>query len=659
MIRRLWLLVAIARCIHSQSTILAGNNSSPLLAVDTSVRLSCETDTQWFFCLWHSPSEDVQCAIQYDQPTSVCKENARVQLIGGTNYCDIEIQVRPEDHGRWMCLVNDIKNFDAKKKYVELNVGIQSVLQVEISGARETEEDVIETVEGDTIDIRCSASGGYPAPSLTWYGPPRPQENTSIKVFEASTSNDPGIHTVSVWQRIRFVPILEDTNKTISCMMMQTKDGTVAYTRTYTYRLNVEKRVLVPGGPLIQGVSVMSGVLILIILVILTCTLAVVLLVRRRARKKKEKNLLQHKEEQHSLFDEDPEDDGADLTPRCYSQRHNSRDLGPPPSRPQCYSGLVLDGGGAHLLGNHHKEHETSRGGHHHQTNGGHSPSDKPAYNEYRNHLSDCNGISRELADTFASISTSGIPQLQKNGGPTSSTAAITSPTTVVTSPTAAAGTSPQHDGNGNNNDVKRFKSEREVAKDLLSATSGPGEQEGNCENCDKVRSQYPSSQPGGRDETSLTLPLLDGTTVKDVKDPKRTHHHHHPSQDRGFHNSHHHRSRSLSTSDLSLSYSAEDLTKSCRLLNSNLGEERLVQPVISPGSVPHLDRLPCRTLVNPTKSLASLDHTKTTKRRRRKTGPTSKSTNSVFDCEEGCFEQGEHKKSQQIVTMITGPVVL
>ena len=29
------------------------------------VRLSCRTEEQqWFFCLWHSPTEDKQCAIQ-------------------------------------------------------------------------------------------------------------------------------------------------------------------------------------------------------------------------------------------------------------------------------------------------------------------------------------------------------------------------------------------------------------------------------------------------------------------------------------------------------------------------------------------------------------------------------------------------------------------
>ncbi|XP_023336101.1 uncharacterized protein LOC111707264 [Eurytemora carolleeae] len=93
MFRYLILLTMLSKEYTSQRTILAGNNSSPLIQSDTRVRLSCRTDTQWFFCLWHSPSQDIQCAIQYDQPTSVCKENPRVQLVGGSTYCDIIIQV--------------------------------------------------------------------------------------------------------------------------------------------------------------------------------------------------------------------------------------------------------------------------------------------------------------------------------------------------------------------------------------------------------------------------------------------------------------------------------------------------------------------------------------------------------------------------------------
>jgi hypothetical protein len=40
------------------------------------------------------------------------------------------VQVAAEDHGRWMCLVNDIENFDATKKFVDLHVGVEAVVEV-------------------------------------------------------------------------------------------------------------------------------------------------------------------------------------------------------------------------------------------------------------------------------------------------------------------------------------------------------------------------------------------------------------------------------------------------------------------------------------------------------------------------------------------------
>ena len=44
-----------------------------------------------------------------------------------------------------------------KKEKLKQSISVDLLhYQVEISGARETEEDVIETVEGDTVDIRYS-----------------------------------------------------------------------------------------------------------------------------------------------------------------------------------------------------------------------------------------------------------------------------------------------------------------------------------------------------------------------------------------------------------------------------------------------------------------------------------------------------------------------
>jgi len=86
---------------------------------------------------------------------------------------------------------------------------------------------------------------------------------------------------------------------------------------------------------------------------------------------------------------------------------------------------------------------------------------------------------------------------------------------------------------------------------------------------------------------------------------------------------------------------------------------------------------IPARILINPTsypaKSLTNLTmihhdispHHRCkakgrSKRRRRRTAPAkSKSTHSVFDCEQGCFDVEDISKSQQFVFITTGPMII
>merc|ERR1719431_704294 len=105
-------------------TVIAKNQTSLLVMEGKMVRMSCRTDKPWFFCLWNSPSLEQSCAIQYEQPTSVCTRSNRTTIIGEKHACDLEIEVSKPDHGRWMCLVNDNKEFNTIKEFVTLLVGV-------------------------------------------------------------------------------------------------------------------------------------------------------------------------------------------------------------------------------------------------------------------------------------------------------------------------------------------------------------------------------------------------------------------------------------------------------------------------------------------------------------------------------------------------------
>jgi len=116
--------------------------------------LSCSSSSPWFFCLWHSPVGGKQCAIQENHTQA--------------QECSLRIErLAREDHGTWMCLLNDIKEFDTVKASVYVEVGVAASIEWgSIQGMEE--EGRLVLVEGDTRDIQCVARAGYPTPTFTW-----------------------------------------------------------------------------------------------------------------------------------------------------------------------------------------------------------------------------------------------------------------------------------------------------------------------------------------------------------------------------------------------------------------------------------------------------------------------------------------------------------
>ena len=88
-----WVLL-FSRELSGIRTVMVRNQTEPVLVVEgRTVRMTCRTEKQWFFCLWHSPSQDKQCAIQYDQPQRICSKSNRTTLHGGADRCDVQFQV--------------------------------------------------------------------------------------------------------------------------------------------------------------------------------------------------------------------------------------------------------------------------------------------------------------------------------------------------------------------------------------------------------------------------------------------------------------------------------------------------------------------------------------------------------------------------------------
>lgn len=120
------------------------------------VRLSCQTNQKWFFCLWRGPDGDKQCAIQESAPQSVCQNDNRILLRGGINNCDIIIRnARPEDYGAWNCLVNDVVDFESDRASINLEIGIPATVEFSPKYG-DPPDNVLEVDEGTKSKVCCS-----------------------------------------------------------------------------------------------------------------------------------------------------------------------------------------------------------------------------------------------------------------------------------------------------------------------------------------------------------------------------------------------------------------------------------------------------------------------------------------------------------------------
>ena len=91
----LLLLLLLSRRVLPVRKVSVANQTMPVLVTEgRTVLMSCRTDRPWFFCLWDTPGhQDLECAIQYDQPERICSESNQTKLIGEREACNVEFVV--------------------------------------------------------------------------------------------------------------------------------------------------------------------------------------------------------------------------------------------------------------------------------------------------------------------------------------------------------------------------------------------------------------------------------------------------------------------------------------------------------------------------------------------------------------------------------------
>jgi len=290
--------------------------------------LSCSSSSPWFFCLWHSPVGGKQCAIQEDQVTSVCGEGSERTLHSASHSsCSLSIaRVSREDHGNWMCLLNDITEFDTVKERVKVEIGVEA--EAVWRPMEGLEGNVLSLVEGEEREVVCEGREGYPAPSFLWDshapsisermgrseeerdGSDGVRKREGKEVAERSVDLDlfngeeeeaiplntttkvtllqSGGHLYHGQQGLRYVGRLQDHGTNLTCTVVQLDHlGTVLYSSTISLQLEVSEAVISTEGirGLEERIGIISGIILAVIFIILIFILTALLLTRKRKKK--------------------------------------------------------------------------------------------------------------------------------------------------------------------------------------------------------------------------------------------------------------------------------------------------------------------------------------------------------------------------------------
>ena len=161
------ILIMMMLSVPMLSISVISTNPPPgkIIPEGSNLTISCSSSEPWFFCLFHSPMGDKQCGIQESEVSSVCSSDTLLSLSGESSTCSLDIaRVTRDMHGGWMCLLNEIEQFDSVKTIVRVEVGVPA----KVGWITHTQEGLLHLVEGEEKEIVCGAVDGYPHADFAW-----------------------------------------------------------------------------------------------------------------------------------------------------------------------------------------------------------------------------------------------------------------------------------------------------------------------------------------------------------------------------------------------------------------------------------------------------------------------------------------------------------
>merc|ERR1712227_817200 len=94
------------------------------------------------------------------------------QLSGARHQCSLFVdKVTRHMHGDWMCLLNEISQFNSVKHTVQLKVGVETQLSWKVmigQDERVHNSPILHLTEGDHVSVACVAGEGFPVMQFSW-----------------------------------------------------------------------------------------------------------------------------------------------------------------------------------------------------------------------------------------------------------------------------------------------------------------------------------------------------------------------------------------------------------------------------------------------------------------------------------------------------------
>ena len=120
----------------NQIEIIETNPSRLLIKEGESANMSCTSDQAWFFCLWRHPAGTKKCSLREDgQFKSVCQGLKNMSVHGAGHTCQLDMKnITVDDHGVYMCLLNQAELFHTDRAYVAVEVATPAQLELKKVG---------------------------------------------------------------------------------------------------------------------------------------------------------------------------------------------------------------------------------------------------------------------------------------------------------------------------------------------------------------------------------------------------------------------------------------------------------------------------------------------------------------------------------------------